>query len=62
MISMIKSIFDKNTKADTENSMQLKTNINESENLKLILSSSDNHGVEVQELSFEDVARIMAGK
>jgi hypothetical protein len=59
---MIKSIFDKNTKADTENSMQLQTNINESEILKLVLSSSDNHGVEVQELSFEDVARIMAGK
>ena len=62
MISLIQSMFDKNTGSKTESNLSLQANEKSRDELKIAPSSSNNHGIEVQELSFEDVARIMAGK
>lgn len=55
-------MFDKNTGTKTDRNLQMQANEKPQDELKLAPSSSNNHGVEVQELSFEDVARIMGGK
>jgi hypothetical protein len=55
-------MFDKNTGTKTDSSLSLQANEKPRDELKVAPSSSNNHGIEVQELSFEDVARIMAGK
>jgi len=62
MISLIQSMFDKNTGTKTDSSLPLQANEKPRDELKIAPSSSNNHGIEVQELSFEDVARIMGGK
>ncbi len=62
MISLIQSMFDKNTGSKTESNLSLQTSEKPRDELKIAPSSSNNHGIEVQELSFEDVARIMGGK
>jgi len=62
MITLIQSMFDKNSRSKTESNLPLQANDKAREELKPAPSSSNNHGIEVQELSFEDVARIMASK
>jgi len=62
MINLIQSIFDKNTATKTESNVSLQSNAMPKEELKMAPTTANNHGIEVQELSFEDVARIMAGK
>ncbi|HSH97880.1 MAG: hypothetical protein ACAH07_08875 [Methylophilaceae bacterium] len=62
MISLIQSMFDKNTGTKADASLPLQANNRPSEELKIAPSISNNHGIEVEELSFEDVARIMGGK
>ena len=62
MISLIQSMFDKSPETKTESNVSLQANEKPRDELKLAPSSFNNHGIEVQELSFEDVARIMASK
>ncbi len=59
MISLIQSMFDKNTNAKSNSNLQSPTNDKPKDELKLAPSGIYNHGIEVEELSFEDVARIM---